>query len=98
MPNIFMDTKTIYENGKEIMRLATDLNDLLISLYDRLTIMPEKTLEWTGPSAYEFVRRLNVEKKDYFIYKDNLYQYGKILSDMADRFEKVINLSVEKLD
>lgn len=98
MANINADTEKLREKGKDIVQLSVDLNEILISLYKRISLMPTSTLEWTGPSANEFVRRINLESEDYFRMKDVLYCYGRFLTDTADELEKKINISKEKLD
>lgn len=98
MANINMDTVKMRENGKDIMQLTSDLNELLINLYKRIELMPSTTLEWTGNSAFEFVRRLNVEKTEYFKMKDILYKYGKALVDSAEEVENKITSSEREID
>lgn len=98
MANINIDTVKMRENGKDIMRLTSDLNELLISLYKRIELMPTTTLEWTGNSAFEFVRKLNVEKIDYFKMKDILYKYGKTLIESAEEIENKIDSSKQEID
>lgn len=93
MANIDIDTVKMRENGKDIMQLTSDLNEVLTALYKRIELMPSSTSEWTGVSAFEFVRQLNVEKIEYFKMKDILYNYGKTLINSADEIDEKINAS-----
>lgn len=98
MANIYINTLKISENGKNIMKLATDLNDVLISLYNRINLMPVSTGEWVGSNSKEFVRILNKEKTQYFKIKESLYQYGKVLVDSANLIEKKVKISENGID
>ena len=88
MAELKVDTIKLKECGKDIMVLATELNEVLFSLYDRISKMPTTTGEWTGDAAIEFVNKLNIEKKYYLALKNNIYKYGKILYDSANSFEQ----------
>ena len=89
MAEIKVDTLKLKECGKDIMNLSTELNEVLLSLYDRLNKMPVSTGEWTGNSAGEYVQKLNIEKKYYLGLKNNIYKYGKLLYDTAYQIEKI---------
>lgn len=89
MAEIKVDTLKLKECGKDIMNLSTELNEVLLSLYDRLNKMPVSTGEWTGNSAVEYVQKLNIEKKYYLGLKNNIYKYGKLLYDTAYQIEKI---------
>ena len=98
MANIYVDTKILREKGTNVMKLALDLNEMLMSLYKRIGSMPLSTGEWVGETANEFVRILNVEKLQYFRLKDEIYKYGKILVASADVFESKVKLSQDRID
>lgn len=90
MANIEINTTELKENGKDIMKLTIELNEVLESLYNRFDRMPLYTREWTGMASEEFVKKLNKEKKEYFALKDNIYNYGKLLCNIAERMELFI--------
>ena len=88
MANMKVDTKKLSECGNDIMKLSSELNEVLFSLYERINKMPITTCEWTGNAAVDFVSKLNIEKKYYLALKDNIYRYGKILYESAYNIEQ----------
>lgn len=86
MANINVDTSKLRECGKDLMGLTSELNELLNSMYSEIEKMP-----WTGNAANEFKRKLNLEKMQNIALKDNLYSYGKLLYNAADKIDVSIN-------
>lgn len=89
MAEIKVDTVKLKECGKDIMILSKNLNEILDSLYDRVTKMPTVTNEWTGNSAQQFVSNLNKEAKYYTALNNNIYKYGKILYNTSERIDEI---------
>lgn len=87
MAEFQIDTIKLRECGKDIITLTTELNELLNSLFLRISNVPVTSHEWTGNAANEFVRKLNIEKKYYVALKNNLNDYGKLLVNAADKLE-----------
>lgn len=86
MASINVDTIKLRECGKDIMSLTAELNELLISMYGAIEKAP-----WSGNAASEFKRRLNIERAYNIALKDNIYNYGKLLYNAADKIEASVN-------
>ena len=91
MTEFQMDTIKLKECGKDIINLTQELNEALTTLFTRIDNMPTVTGEWVGDSANEFVRILNIEKKDYIALKNNLADYGKLLLNTSEKLELCVN-------
>lgn len=87
MENINVDTKKMHECAKDLMLLTNDIHETLDSLFNRLSVINSKTNEWVGLSSEKFIKKINVEKIDYFELTKILYQYGKQLDQAATMFE-----------
>ena len=87
MENINVDTKKMHEYAKDLMLLTNDIHETLDSLFNRLSVINSKTNEWVGLSSENFIKKINVEKIDYFELTKILYQYGKQLDQAATLFE-----------
>lgn len=92
MSKVDIETKELYLCGQDIMQLTNELNEQFETLFNRIDRINKNTFEWVGTSSNEFVRRSNIEKKEYYRIKDELYNYGKILTEIANEYE---NLSSE---
>lgn len=92
MSKVDIETKELYLCGQDIMQLTNELNEQFETLFNRIDGINKNTFEWVGTSSNEFVRRSNIEKKEYYRIKDELYNYGKILTEIANEYE---NLSSE---
>lgn len=88
---VLIDTKSVRENGTDIMALSTELSEVFEDMFNRLTSINTKTLEWYGDAANEYVKRINIEKANFMGFKDEIYSYGKYLSTVADLYDEKIN-------
>ena len=86
-----IDTKKTYESGQDIIQLTKELNEQFDSLFSRISNISTKTGEWFGPSAEEFIRRTNLEKKQYAKIINSLNKYGKELIDASTAYESCVN-------
>lgn len=87
MAEFKVDTVKLRETGKDIIKLTNELNEVFNLLFSRINNMPVTTKEWTGNAALEFVRKINIERKYYNAFKDNLCSYGKLLTIVSDKLE-----------
>lgn len=88
---VLIDTKSVRENGNDIMTLSTELSEVFEDMFNRLTSINTKTLEWYGNAANEYVKRVNIEKANFMEFKDEIYAYGKYLNTVADLYDEKIN-------
>lgn len=89
MAELKVDTVKMHECSKEIMDLSNTINETLTKIFDRFDNICTKTHEWSGDSETEFVKRLDIEKIDYYEFKDEIYQYGRYLDDRTSKIERV---------
>lgn len=90
MANVLVDTKKIQEAGNDIIRLTEELNEAINTLYSRISSVNSYSGGWTGTSAEEFIRKSNIEKKQYVELKNQLFNCGKFLLNTADRYETTV--------
>jgi len=95
MYSLNVDTNSLKESGRDIISLTTELNEEFQALFSRISNMSNRTFEWVGASADEFIRRTNIEKAQYAKLVNILKQYGKLLIDVADEYEIVSKQEVE---
>ena len=62
---------------------------ILRHMFDKLSSVSQRSI-WVGESADEYSRRVNIEKKDYINFSNTLYQYGKVLNDLANEYDQQI--------
>ncbi|MEG1495121.1 MAG: hypothetical protein RR047_03240 [Bacilli bacterium] len=91
MANLKVDTVKMRECGKDITNLGKELNEALNQLYTRISNMPDTTGEWTGPSATEFVRKINIDSIQYRQFSNNIVEYGKFLLTEAEEIDNATN-------
>lgn len=92
MANISVDTKKMQESGRDILNLANELNEAIQMLYSKISsITTTSSGVWVGNSATEFVRRANVDKKQYIELKNQLAGCGKFLIETADKYDASVN-------
>ncbi len=87
---IKIDTKKVNESGHDLMLLSDELGQLIDELFLRLTCMNTKTFEWVGKAADEYIRNLKNEKTEYVIFKNELHDFGKYLTVVANTYESKI--------
>lgn len=91
MENLNIDTQKIRGCGQEIMRLSVELNEIITELFGHINTLNNKTGEWQGNSATQFIANANIDKIQYVKMQDSIYQSGKYLITYADVMEKVIS-------
>lgn len=89
MSKLDIETNELYLCGQDIMKLTNELNEQFETLFNRIDGMNKNTFEWVGNSSNEFIRRSNIEKREYYKIKDELYNYGKVLTEIANEYEKI---------
>lgn len=87
MAEFQIDTFKLRETGNDIIKLTNELNEIFNSLFTKINNMPVTTKEWTGNASLEFVRKINIERKYYNAFKDNLCKYGRLLINTSDKLE-----------
>src|SRR5574344_399034 len=93
MAELKVDTVKMHECSKEIMDLSNTINETLTKIFDRFDNICTKTHEWSGDSETEFVKRLDIEKIDYYEFKDEIYQYGRYLEDSINYLSNARSIS-----
>lgn len=91
MANIQVDTVKMRNAGNDIIRLTNEFNEAINTLYSRISSINSSNGGWSGAAADEFIRRSNVEKKQYVALKDELLKCGKVLINAADKYENSTN-------
>ena len=87
---VYIDTDKVNTAGKDIMMLSNDLNSAINEMFDRLTLMSTKTREWVGDSTLRYERNAKNEKQEYVTLKDEIYNLGKFLTDVANSYETTV--------
>lgn len=95
MYSLNVDTNSLKESGQDIISLTSELNEEFQALFSRISNMNNRTFEWVGSGADEFIRRTNIEKVQYLRLINVLKKYGKILIDVANEYEIVAKQEVE---
>ena len=90
MDNLNVDTAKLNESGQDILLLTNELRSQLDALFNRISNMSTKTLEWVGQSSENFIRRTNIEKIQYMKLLESLNLYGKALVETANSYDSVI--------
>lgn len=91
MTQINIDTTKIRECGTEIIELSKEMNEIITTMFNRISNMNSITGEWIGASATSFIEEAKIDKIQYLNIKSNIYNYGKFLLDYADTMEQKIN-------
>lgn len=86
-----IDTEKIKKCGNDIIKLSNDLNDIIETLYSRISNMPITTGEWVGESAKNFAVRANKEKIDAVELKNKIFSFGNTLIECAEKYEVEAN-------
>lgn len=87
MEDISVNTKEMLERSKRILSSVNNSKDNLDSLFKELNDITNK--QWVGNSAEEFVKRINIEKQEYYMLLDILEAYGLFLADSAVSYENL---------
>lgn len=85
---MYIDTTCMKDCGKNITKLATELDVYIEDLYSLIQKMPEETLEWVGIASELFAKQAkDVEKKYAIELKNELNKFGEYLIDFSDAYE-----------
>jgi hypothetical protein len=84
MIDIQIDTSRMRNHGNELMEIAVSFGNEFNSMFERLVNMPSRTLEWKGEAAVAFSNRSIREKRQYMLFKDELFRRGQLLIDFAN--------------
>lgn len=90
MSEIHIDTVKLKECGKDIVSLSSELYEIIDTMFKRINNVNKVTGEWVGISATDFVNKANVDKVQYLMMQNQIYQHGKYLIDYANMMENVI--------
>ncbi len=92
-------------NTQNLTEIVTDINNnisdvisLLDTYYTLFTNMPSNSGEWVGKNAEEYVRIINVHKKQYSGLIDNLIALTKVMSDFCFEVESSIQRMQSKVE
>ena len=91
MANLVVDTNKLNECGQDIIALTKELNEEFNALFSRISNMSSKTYEWVGNAANDYIRRTNLEKKQYIKLINSLNKYGKELIEIASDYKTATN-------
>lgn len=95
MVNIdLIDTKKMNECGTDILKQVSDYKEIIDNLYNKINNMPNKTFEWVGNGANQYVETINTDYKLYCDINDILTKYGNFLIDSASLLEETINKNI----
>lgn len=86
-----IDTNKLRESSQDIISLTKELNEEFNMLFNRISNMSTKTLEWVGAASTDFIRRSNIEKGQYMKIINSLNKYGKLLNEAANNYDSAIN-------
>lgn len=76
------DTKEIRELANEIIVLANDYQEEVLSLFRRFANVPTITKEWVGDQAEYYFDTISFEKADFDYVGDGIKSYAnKLISD-----------------
>lgn len=85
-----VDTDIIEQSGIGILGLISDYKEIIDNIYARLNNMTDKTFEWVGISANNYVERFNSDYKLFSDVNDSVVKYGQFLIDYSNGIEEII--------
>lgn len=85
-----IDKEKINECGHDLMMLSNEMNSLISDMFDNLSSI-QRNNSWVGNSAEKFIKQIELDKLDAIDLKNELYQYGKYLQLVSEKYEDIIN-------
>lgn len=92
----YADTRTIEDIGIELNSLASELNDKINSLYNRLGNVPYGTGEWVGNSAIYYFNTIQKDKQQYITLVSNIREISSTLQRHALQINETIKDNLNK--
>ena len=83
---IDIDTTKMLTCGEDIIKLSEDLDVVLQDMIKDINKIVSNNI-WNGLAAEKFISKFNFEINDLLLFKNNLYQYGKILKQNSKNYD-----------
>lgn len=86
---IDIDTSKMLTCGDDIIKLSEDLDIVLQDMINDINKIVSNNI-WNGVAAEKFISKFNSEKNHLLLFKNNLYQYGKILKENSKKYDGLV--------
>lgn len=87
MARVNVDTNKMRECGSNIVNLSKEYLSIVNALFTRLSKVNQNG-EWSGVSADKFIENVNKSKNSYISLGNQLKQYGDVLIQNANEFDR----------